>query len=108
MKAHGTPSSQFLRLQGQPRGILALSNSAHTNRPPNQTLDKDSRQKVTRSQALHFLFFKLVYTCYFFHLGCSLDSGLRNPAQDLMWVSLFKCPNPCKGLVSSCVHFAQY
>lgn len=34
--------------------------------------------------------------------------GLRHGAQDLIRVSLFKCPNPCKGLVSGRVHFAQY
>lgn len=54
------------------------------------------------------LLLTFVYKHSFFLLCYLLFSQLRNRAQDLIWVSLFKCPNPCKGLVSGCVHFAQY
>lgn len=70
--------------------------------------DKEIRRKVGNSDAVHWLPLIFVYKHSFFLLCCLLFSGLRNIAPDLIWVSLFKCPNPCKGLVSSCVHFAQY
>lgn len=49
-----------------------------------------------------------IYQRSFFLLCCLPFSGPRHVAQGLIWVSLFKCPNPCQGLVSSCVHFALY
>lgn len=64
----------------------------------------DRRQKVDCSWVGEISVYKHGFSLH----RCSLHSGLRMPAQDLSWVSLFKCPNPCKGLVSGCVHFAQY
>lgn len=74
--------------------------------PPNRNQTKRSRGG--RSDVAPWLLFVRVYKQSFFLLCYLLFSRLRNIAQDLIWVSLFKCPNPCKGLVSGCVHFAQY
>lgn len=68
--------------------------------------DKEKQRGVP--DAAPRLLLTLVYKHSFFLLCYLLFSRLRNRAQDLIWVSLFKCPNPCKGLVSGCVHFAQY
>lgn len=74
--------------------------------PPNRNQTKRSRGGC--SDVAPWLLFVRVYKQSFFLLCYLLFSRLRNIAQDLIWVSLFKCPNPCKGLVSGCVHFAQY
>lgn len=90
---------------GSPRPLRrALSRASGCPPSPNQT--KRSRGGVPDTAPRLLLTF--VYKHSFFLLCYLLFSRLRNRAQDLIWVSLFKCPNPCKGLVSGCVHFAQY
>lgn len=115
-QSHGNPSShsplQSPAAQSpEPRGethrpMTCLSPGFWLPTQPKP--DKGLRRKVGSSDAVHWLLLIFLYKHSFFLLCYLLFSGLRNVAQDLIGVSLFKCPNPCKGLVSGCVHFAQY